>query len=248
MPLSCSLLRTMFRVFVFVYKFKLACVMGPMAATSSDAPCTEEAAAHAVVSTDKPAITQPLPTTEQCRATLVPHAGLVYVDCVADMTWILTHTITAERVQLPRGSWELIEEEDSGFAALMQTNVDPPVITNVEDMLKLTLCTREGSEGYHILEVLAGGKRKIYSLDEERCRHKEGKASVRIGHTTAEAGLSVFVFVRPRTANSRMYWSASDIYRFLGMDSYKSCPSQWSWRSAPKWRKMMAQQPEELAN
>jgi hypothetical protein len=184
-------------------------------------------------------VTDAVPATFDAK--LASMQGIVYLDRVGEFNFILTNIVTHERVELPRGCWELIFDDTDIVACLVVTPPDDcdaepePRLTNM--YLKKDVYISDKGERYAVTHPSSEGRLQSYSIDFALTKHVESDVEVRVGVTSASAKLPLVVMQLPRAGGARVYWSLSEIYTFMGLRTYKGVSSKWIWESRTSWAK-----------
>lgn len=138
---------------------------------------------------------------------MMPHEGHVYLDRRQQKEWWLTNVISREHVRLADSdSWVLEFAHGMGF--LLDMCADQPQPLYVESLFKTHVFERLG-DGERML-MSKGGSGEFTcrkSLDNEMTRVKDATATIRIAGCGAASSFELSVFVVPRRANARAFWS-----------------------------------------
>ena len=175
-------------------------------------------------------------------ASLVPHRGLVFLDedvSAADGSYVLSHSITGERVILTGASSGalLIIDEDTGDGVVCTQNADGTEdYKAVAELLKISLYVDENGEHFIIDEGRVGGS--LAAIDTARNRFVLVDVKMaRIGSTRADAELPAALFDYQGTFGQRVAWSLHALYNSLGLTCHLG--RRWTWvaKQLPRWQK-----------
>ena len=182
---------------------------------------------------------------EACgEATLLPHLGRVFLDRVCEGQYILTHTGTRERVELPRDRPWALDFDEEGFAFLSKPDDSDSDIVFAEDLLHLALY--ESEKGEQVLVWTKGplqGQRT--RLGEFMRKFTESQATFTFAPVKKEAKLRLAI-LRWHRNGAKVFVGLRSLYETLGFDQFRGDSWRWVWQQKKGWESVLqAHQMEE---
>lgn len=105
------------------------------------------------------------------------HNGVVFPDRIEEDTFQLTHMYTQERKVLPRGLWELVEDEEQGRYAVISMSPGDDGFKLVEDLLKFEAFSSD--DGSIVIGWGNGDASQLVPLDLWRMKYDTADISLR---------------------------------------------------------------------
>lgn len=173
---------------------------------------------------------------------LVSGERRLFLDQVGGEHWVLTDTVTQEVRRVPgAGPWVLTPVGEGDGVALgkdMGDGCTEPEVILAEDLLEASVFV--DSEGHLFC---SGGRfgASLLSLEKVMCMHNMGRVSIRMSDGNAMADIVAAGMRRARSAGARLYWSAFDLDRTLGLRCFRGQPSKWVWNSCSAWQKFFSE-------
>lgn len=163
---------------------------------------------------------------------------------VGERAAVVTHLRTFEKVQLPPGSWELVDGSAGGDG----DDFDEVCVVGVEDNGGEHIFELEELFQRHLLVhpetgeewVRLKGTDSLMNLGLEMVKHRVADCNIQLGHAQAGFGIEIAVFRRPRAAGMQTYWSLLSVYKGLRLTAFKY-PSNWIQRCLPRWLRAFEQ-------
>jgi hypothetical protein len=155
--------------------------------------------------------------------TPVQHLGWIFLDESKGISYV-THMVTNERINLPKGEWEL-EYDDDGMAAVCGvrdngTEEGEPAHFVVNELFTTQLLN--GDHGFYL-----SSEDSTKSLSDLQGRFRDATATLTIAPTNAKTAVHAFVFRRARACKMRVFWGLHQFFTLLRMQGYASKPSNW---------------------
>lgn len=171
------------------------------------------------------------------EASHTPHMGFVFIDWDAFAErWVLTHTRTCERVELPFGADQKPDLlfDCEGFAAVVLDDTEPEL---AEDLFKQQLfSTPDG--GLNVIITECDGSVTNASLSALESLWKIASLRAPVGPLRAEAQVDFAVFDRPRFG-CRCWWNVLSLHQVGGFVFKVKFPSIWLHKGLPGWVEML---------
>lgn len=166
---------------------------------------------------------------------LVPHDGRVYIDDSGEGQ-LVTHTLTLRQQMAPieGGPWSLHMDSD-GFGALLSDSGETVILLEEWLTRQLYQC----DEGDWIVLQAGEGKSQPASSWNLTARMREFVAHpIFLNNGAGQSQVTAFLMEWPR-GGFKWQWPAQDLYRVLGMTSYKGQSSKWLYNSVSVWEAAM---------
>ena len=168
---------------------------------------------------------------------LLPYdAGRLQVDEAIDGTWWVTDVLTKESKQVPPDIVmpELLFTVDRDRAVLMCAASDEAAA--VDEMMAKKVYLHKGMR---IMQEVRKNGEAQFEFEDYWSRHREATLNIPFSSFSADLTFQIAVFVRERGVGCRVYWSMSNLYKLMKLDSYKKVPSKWVYNSVDSWGKML---------
>lgn len=166
---------------------------------------------------------------------LVPHDGRVYIDDSGEGQ-LVTHTLTLRQQMAPieGGPWSLHMDSD-GLGALLSDSGETVILLEEWLTRQLYQC----DEGDWIVLQAGEGKSQPASSWNLTARMREFVAHpIFLNNGAGQSQVTAFLMEWPR-GGFKWQWPAQDLYRVLGMTSYKGQSSKWLYNSVSVWEAAM---------
>lgn len=166
----------------------------------------------------------------------MPHAGRFLLDPVPG-GHVLTEMLSHARKFL-EGLWDLEVDEDSGDCVLVKFVAGEEEYLSPEEVLGTDVCENAATGERLLVNTATDPPTVVQSLDEMDSKHRAGTATLAVGACAASVEMAVYVFQRPRIARQQSYWSLTDLYGILGLQTFNKQPSKWMWSKDKSWERM----------
>jgi hypothetical protein len=173
---------------------------------------------------------------DAAEAVPASHAGRLVLDQTSATTWVLTDTATQESKPLPvvDGSWTLAIHETTGRAVVFSFGGEAEDVIVVDDFMQKQLFQQPGTDELVLVEPRPGNPCRQQLLAAYKSKYREGLVTINSDLNT-KVELSVFVFVRPRCTNCRIFVDITCLYKLLGLSQYNGQATKWFYNLGPKW-------------
>ena len=167
---------------------------------------------------------------------VLPWKGMVLLDS-HNGKQCLTNIVTHEKFVLAESDWQILyDDHDEGLGGMIcrEEISGNLLLRDFDELFKKRVFLRPSS-GEQLLVEIKDGKQVASSLDAACVEHKEGSAAVKVGTNSAFSLVALFVFIRCRSCQQRVYWSLHDVYKFLDLKCYDKQPSKWVGTLWQRW-------------
>lgn len=172
--------------------------------------------------------------TEVC---LIDHTSL---DQVGENNFVLTHSLSHERVHLPRGDYELVANREGGSYALVAVDMlGQAEVSDVDSKFTQVVWEHDDTKELFVMQA-AKGAASLVSLDDKCARHRVAIVTYNPTPVT-NVDLVCFVFSRARAGNILLHWSLLSLYKLLGMSSFGGSGARWVRELHKGWNKTLGQ-------
>jgi hypothetical protein len=165
------------------------------------------------------------PETSVAAIIVEPHEAHLHLDRGLDGHTYVTHMITAERVRLPPGAWDIIFDDESGMGALLNDAGGDDASEDfllVESLLKKKLYIQVESGDYFVSLGIAGPQ----CLSSMQSTYREARVKVAFGNIVSSFEVAAYAFQLARAGSQRVFWGINQLYVILKLKSHKGVPGQ----------------------
>ena len=158
------------------------------------------------------------PSRADVDAEAVSHADCMHLDQVGPHAWVITNTLTGERVELPPGQWGMELNEKTGQGAVVMESGDDHAegeVRELDEVFKEEVYRTEADE----LWVVNGDTRT--SLESLQTRFEQAEVAVQAGTSAAKYDLVAYVFRRRRELGQRVWWDVAQFHAAFKMNTHK---------------------------
>lgn len=163
------------------------------------------------------------------EAQLYPHENVVHLDRDGTGRWALTHTITCENLILKGDHFEFVMGP-TGMGSIVGESGEVHLL---EDLLRYQLYQTPGKD-WLVAESKGGASAKVWSLTDRQRHYRSGSMSWGY-HVVQEVSFSFCAVWFPR-GGFTLFVAIAELYRIIGLSSYKKCPTKLVYNSVPAWR------------
>lgn len=174
---------------------------------------------------------EPSSSIELCRSDL---HEILRIDEVGE-THILTNLVTADRKSFAGGAVPLVFAQGGISCSVLVVAQDgAESIFDIEALFRYTVWEVDATGMLFVEDKQSTGGHRVVPWQTILGGHRLATATFRIGHSSAHYTMEIVVMVRPRSANSRVYWNLDEVCKFLGVQGW-AYSSRWVGRSWERW-------------
>lgn len=171
---------------------------------------------------------------------MLAHSGVVHLDKIGHQRYILSHSLTNERISCT-GEWSLMVDVGGVVRAALVQLLDSgeAQVTIVEDILRRDVGKSASGERF-LLTKLDDGSIATESLDTALSQMRVASVQVKIVSASSRSAIAVYVLRHTRACAQQVFWSLIDLYHILSLTAYNKQASKWVFHRAPSWGRFLS--------